>query len=214
MVLDQTNMENTQKTGTTTVALKCKDGVILAADRRATMGHFISNTEAQKVYQIDDMIAATIAGGVGDAQNIMRLIKAEAKLFKMNRKQPMTVKAAATLTSNVLNGNRYYPYMVMSIIAGLDESPRVFSIDPVGGLMEEDYISTGSGSPIAYGVLESEFKKDKTVADNLKIAVKAIKVAQLRDSASGNGVTLTSITKDGFKQYAQSEVDKILNSLN
>ena len=178
-------MEGQNKTGTTTVALKCKDGVILAADRRATMGHFISNKEAQKIYQVDDRIAATIAGGVGDAQNVMRLLRAETKLFKMNRKQPMTIKAAATLMSNVLNGNRYYPYLVMSIIAGIDEVPRVFSIDPVGGLMEEDYLSTGSGSPIAYGVLESDYKKDKMVSDNLKVAAKAIKVAQERDSASG-----------------------------
>jgi proteasome beta subunit len=207
-------MEGQKKTGTTTVALKCKDGVILAADKRATMGHFISNTEAQKVYQLDDKIAATIAGGVGDAQNIMRLIRAESKLYKMNRKQPMTVKAAATLTSNVLNGNRYYPYLVMSIIAGIDSDPRVFSIDPVGGLMEEDYISTGSGSPIAYGVLEGDYKKDKSVADMTKTAVKAIAVAQKRDSASGNGVTLTTITKNGFKQFSEAEVNKILDSFN
>jgi proteasome beta subunit len=207
-------MEGQKKTGTTTVALKCKDGVILAADRRATMGHFISNTEAQKVYQLDDNIAATIAGGVGDAQNIMRLIRAESKLYKMNRKQPMTVKAAATLTSNVLNGNRYYPYLVMSIIAGMDSDPRVFSIDPVGGLMEEDYISTGSGSPIAYGVLEGDYKKDKTVAEMTKTAVKAIAVAQKRDSASGNGVTLTTVTDKGFKQFSKAEVNKILDSFN
>ncbi len=203
--------QNHQKTGTTTVALKCTDGVILAADRRATMGNFISNTDARKVLQIDDNIAATIAGGVGDAQNVMRLLSAEAKLFRMNRKKAMTVKAAATLMSNMLNGNRYYPYLVMSIVGGVDIEPRIFSIDPVGGLMEEDYISTGSGSPIAYGVLESEYTKERPVDEMLKIAAKAIRVAQLRDSASGNGVTLTAITmKDGFKKYSDAEIAKIL----
>jgi proteasome beta subunit len=208
-------METHKKTGTTTLALKCKDGVILAADKRATMGHFISNKDALKVYQIDDKIAATIAGGVGDAQNIMRLLRAEAKLFKMNRNQPMTIKAAATLMSNILNNNRYYPYLVMSIVAGMDEeSSKVFSIDPVGGLMEEDYISTGSGSPIAYGVLESGYKKDKTVKDNLATAAKAIKVAQERDSASGNGVTLATITNEGFKKYGEAELKALIDSLN
>ncbi len=207
-------MENQNKTGTTTVALKCKDGVILAADKRATMGNFISNKEALKIYPVDERIAATIAGGVGDAQNVIRILRAEAKLFKMNRKQPMTVKGAATLMSNILNGNRYFPYLVMSIIAGIDESPRVFSIDPVGGLMEEDYISTGSGSPIAYGVLESDYKKDKSVEENVSIAAKAIKVAQERDSASGNGVTLASVTGKGYKQYTESEVQEILKTLN
>ncbi len=207
-------MENQTKTGTTTVALKCKDGVILAADKRATMGNFISNKEALKIYPVDERIAATIAGGVGDAQNIVRILRAEAKLFRMNRRRPITVKGAATLTSNILNGNRYFPYLVMSIIAGIDKEPRVFSVDPVGGMMEEDSISTGSGSPIAYGVLESEYKKDKTVKDNLPIAVKAVKVAQERDSASGNGITLAAVTTKGFKQYGESEVDKIRDSLN
>lgn len=207
-------MEGQKKTGTTTVALKCRDGVILAADKRATMGHFISNKDALKIYQVDDNIAMTIAGGVGDAQSIVRTLRAESKLFKMNRKHPMTVKGIATLASNILNGNRYYPYLVMSIIAGVDTKPRVFSIDPVGGLMEEDYISTGSGSPIAYGVLESEYSKDKTIKENLQTAAKAIKIAQMRDSASGNGVTLATITKDGFKKFDEAEVNKILESLN
>lgn len=206
-------MDDQKKTGTTTVALKCRDGVILAADKRATMGNFISNKEAEKILQVDDKIAATIAGSVGDAQNIVRLLRAEAQLFKMNRRQPMTVKAAATLLSNVLNNNRYYPYLVMSIIAGMDKGPRVFSIDPVGGLMEEDYISTGSGSPIAYGVLESSFSKDKTVKDNLQIAVRAVKIAQERDSASGNGVALATITSEGFKRYEEADVNKIITSL-
>jgi len=206
-------MESQQKTGTTTVALKCKDGIVLAADRRATMGHFISNKEAEKVYQIDDKIAVTIAGGVGDAQSVVRLLRAEAKLFRMNRKQPMSIKGAATLISNVLNNNRYYPYLVMSIVAGIDEKPRVFSIDPVGGLMEEDYISTGSGSPIAYGVLESQYKKDKLVKDVIPMAVKAVKVAQERDSASGNGVTLATITDEGYKMFDEAEVNKIIASL-
>ncbi len=206
-------MESQQKTGTTTVALKCKDGIVLAADRRATMGHFISNKEAEKIYQIDDKIAITIAGGVGDAQSVVRLLRAEAKLFRMNRKQPMSIKGAATLMSNVLNNNRYYPYLVMSIVAGIDETPRVFSIDPVGGMMEEDYISTGSGSPIAYGVLESQFKKDKLVKDSIPIAAKAVKVAQERDAASGNGVTLATITDEGYKLYDEAEVNKIIASL-
>jgi len=207
-------METQKKTGTTTVALKCKDGVILAADKRATMGSFISNKDALKIYQIDEKIAITIAGGVGDAQNIVRILRAEAKLFRMNRGQPMSVKGAATLTSNILNGNRYYPYLVMSIIAGIDKGSKVFSIDPVGGLMEEDYISTGSGSPVAYGILESEYDKTKTVTENLKTAVKSVKVAQARDSASGNGVTLATITDSGFNQYADSKVKAILDSLN
>ncbi|MBN2517757.1 MAG: archaeal proteasome endopeptidase complex subunit beta [Candidatus Altiarchaeota archaeon] len=206
--------ENHQKTGTTTVALKCKDGVILATDKRATMGSFISNKEVNKIYQIDDRIAATVAGGVGDAQNMMRIIRAESKLYKMNRRETVPVKGVATLLANILNNNRYYPYLVMSIVAGMDKSPRVYSVDPVGGLVEEDYIATGSGSPMAYGLLESEFKKDKAVQENLPVAVKSVKVAMERDSGSGNGINLATITeKEGFRLYGEDEVQRLLSSL-
>jgi proteasome beta subunit len=203
-----------QKTGTTTVALKCKDGVILATDKRATMGNFISNKEINKIYQLDSEIAATIAGGVGDAQSMMRLLRAESKLFRMNRKEKMSVKGVATLLSNILNNNRYYPYLVMSIIGGIDSGPKVYSIDPVGGLTEEDFIATGSGSPIAYGLLEAQFKKNRSVQENIPIALKAVKVALERDSGSGNGINLATITKDGFKQYGDLEVNKLVDSLN
>jgi len=206
--------ENHQKTGTTTVALKCRDGVILATDKRATMGGFISNKEVNKIFQVDERIAATVAGGVGDAQSMMRVIRAESKLYKMNRREDITVKGIATLLSNILNNNRYYPYLVMSIVGGIDSSPNIYSIDPVGGLAGEDYIATGSGSPMAYGLLESEFKKDQPVQENLPIAVKAVKVAMERDSGSGNGINLATITeKEGFRQYEEAEVKKFLESL-
>lgn len=208
-------VENHQKTGTTTVALKCRDGVILATDKRATMGGFISNKEVNKIYQVDDKIAATVAGGVGDAQSMMRVIRAESKLYKMNRREDITVKGIATLLANVLNNNRFYPYLVMSIVGGIDKSPNIYSIDPVGGLMgEEDYIATGSGSPMAYGLLESEFKKDKSVQENLSMAIKAVKVAMERDAGSGNGINLATITdKEDFRQYEEAEVKKLLESL-
>lgn len=203
-----------QKTGTTTVALKCKDGVVLATDKRATMGYFISNKEMNKIVPIDEHIAATIAGGVGDAQNIMRVLRAESQLYKMNRKSKMSVKGAATLLANIMNSNRYYPYMMMSIVAGIDDSPKIYTIDPVGGLTEEDVVATGSGSPIAYGVLESDYKKDKTVDENSKLALRAVKVAIERDSGSGNGINLATITAKGFRQYSDSEIDAILKKLN
>ena len=207
-------VEDHQKTGTTTVALKCRDGVILSTDKRATMGGFISNKDINKIYQIDDKIAATIAGGVGDAQSMMRIIRAESKLYKMNRGEDITVKGVATLLSNILNNNRFYPYLVMSIVGGVDRSPNIYSIDPVGGLAWEDYIATGSGSPMAYGLLESEFKKDKSVQENLNMAVKAVKVAMERDSGSGNGINLATITeKEGFRQYGEAEVKKLVESL-
>lgn len=203
-----------QKTGTTTIALKCKDGVVLATDKRATMGSFISNKEMNKIFPIDEHLAATIAGGVGDAQNIMRLLRAEAHLYRMNRKARMPTKAAATLLANILNNYRYFPYLMMSIVAGVEEAPRIYTVDPVGGLTEEDIVATGSGSPIAYGLLESEYRKEKSIDENIKLALKAVKVAMERDSGSGNGINLAVITSKGFKQYSDSAVEELLKKLN
>jgi len=208
------------KTGTTTVALKCSDGIVLATDKRATMGYFISNKNTNKIFQLDKATAATIAGGVGDAQVVMRYVRAEAILYRMNRGSVMPVKSVATLLSNILNGNRYYPYLVMSIVAGIEKNgnlknkQRIYSIDPVGGLVEEDFVATGSGSPVAYGLLESEYSMKNPVKTNIPIALRAVSVAMERDAGSGNGVNLATITeKHGFVQYKDSDVKKLLAPL-
>ncbi|MCX8198202.1 MAG: archaeal proteasome endopeptidase complex subunit beta [Candidatus Micrarchaeota archaeon] len=197
-------------TGTTTVGLVCSDGIILASDRRATMGYFIANKDIQKIYQIDDHLSMTIAGGVGDAQSLVRLMKAEAALYRFKHGKPMSVMAAATLLSNLLHSYRFYPFYVQLLVGGYVESGEVYSIDAVGGLTSEKYVSTGSGSPIAYGVLEETYKEGGTVKENLRVAARAIAAAMKRDAASGEHVDLVSITKSGFKRYDRTEVEKLL----
>ena len=158
------NMDNFDpKKGTTTVALVGTDGVVMAADMRASMGYLIANKEAEKVNLIDDHMAMTIAGSVGDAQTLIRWMRAETNLYKMNNKKGMSIKSATTLLANILQGNKYYPFMVQLLLGGYDDDgPSVYSIDAIGGVTTEKFTSTGSGSPVAYGVLESQYKTGLT----------------------------------------------------
>ncbi len=201
-----------RKTGTTTVGMVCKDGVVLASDRRATMGYLIASKDIDKIYQISDNIAMTIAGSVGDAQTLVRWMQAELRLYEIKHEKPITVEAAATLLATILTQYKFYPFWVQLIVGGVDERPRVFSIDMLGGITEEKVTSTGSGSPIAFGVLEEYYKEEKDIDSNLVIAAKAVSAAMKRDAASGERVDLVTITKNGFRRYDKEEIKKILNS--
>ena len=196
------------KTGTTTVGIICKDGVVLGAEKKATIGFTIDSKVSRKIYQLDEHIGMTIAGSVGDAMAIVRLMKAQLKLYKLER-GPITIKAAAALLQNILQCHKFYPYMNMFILGGFDDiGPQIWSLDPVGGGSTLDkFYATGSGSPFAYGVLESEFKENITTAEGVPLAIKAIKVAIERDIGSGGkGFTIAVITKEGYKELTEAEI--------
>ena len=199
------------KKGTTTVGIIAKDAVVIAAEQKSTMGYMIDSKVAQKIYQLDDHIGMTIAGSVGDAVAMFRLLRAQLKLYKLER-GPITVKAAATLLSNILQGNKYYPYMNQFILAGFDSEAHVYSFDPLGGYdVNDKYYSTGSGSPFAYGALENGFKENMTVDEAVALAVTAIKTAIERDIASGGkGIQVAVIDKNGFKEMTQQDLKKYL----
>jgi proteasome beta subunit len=198
--------------GTTTVGLVCSDGIILAADKRATMGYFIANREVDKIFQIDDTLGVTVAGGVGDAQSLVRYLKFEAQLYKMNYGKSMSVSAATTLLSNILSQYKFVPFLVQILVGGFDDKPRIFNLDPVGGVTEEKFVSTGSGSPVAYGLMEDTFKEDKPIKDNLKIALRALAVAMKRDAGTGDTIDLVTITPDEFKRYDKETLKKLLET--
>ena len=206
------------KTGTTTVGIICKDGVVLAAEKKATMGYLVASKEDVKIAEIMPDIAITQAGMVGDIQALIRYLSAEARLFELRNKKRITVKAAATLLSNILYGGRwsFFPYMVQMILAGYDDNgPSLFILHPDGSRLEDKkFFATGSGSPMAFGVLETLFKEGLSVDECKRIAIRAVKAAVERDIASGGiGIDLATITKDGFKMLNKSEVEKILENL-
>lgn len=207
------DMEGKIYKGTTTVGLVCKDGVVLATEKRATMGNLIASRTAKKIYQVADKIAMTTAGSVGDAQFLARIIRIEASLYEIKRERKPTVRAIATLTSNLLNSYRYYPYLVQLLIGGVDEEgAKVFSIDPIGGAIEEkEIVATGSGSLTAYGVLEDRFTPETTTSEAVELAVRAIMSAMKRDSASGDGIDVVRITEREFHQLESKEIEKIIS---
>jgi proteasome beta subunit len=200
------------QTGTTTVGLVCKDGIVLASDRRATMGYLIASKDIDKIYSISDNLAMTIAGGVGDAQTLIRWMNSEVKLYELKYEKQMTVEAAAVLLSNILVQYKYYPFYVQLLLGGVDERPRLFSIDMLGGITEEKMTSTGSGSPVAYGVMEELYVEDRDIEANLAVAAKSVSAAMRRDAATGERVDLVTVTKAGFKRYDKEDVKKILHS--
>jgi len=204
-----------RKTGTTTVGLVCKDGVVLAAEKKSTLGYLVASKESKKIFPIEEHIAITIAGASGDAQALIRYMKAECKLFNIQKQRKIPVKSAATLLANILQSGRwtFLPYMVQLIIAGFDGSgPSIYSLDAIGSSEEErKFFSTGSGSPIALGVLENSYKDGLSIEEGAKLAVAAIKAAIERDIASGGkGINVAVITKDGFRFLEKEKIGNIL----
>jgi proteasome beta subunit len=190
--------------------------VVLASERRATMGHFIASKDAKKVYQVDDLIAMTTAGSVGDAQRLVKWMQVESKLYKMRREEPMTVKGIVSMLANILSGSRYYPFMVQLIIGGVDKNgPSIYSLDAIGGVIDEKKaVASGSGSPIAYGVLEDRFVDNMSVDDGVELAIRALHNAMKRDSASGNDISVVKITDGKYIQVEESEIERIRNTLS
>lgn len=202
--------------GTTTVGVVCKDGIALATDRRATAGYFVASKRAHKIFTLDKHIAATIAGRVADAQTIMDYAKAEVSLYKLQEGVPIRIHSAARMVANILFSARYFPYLLQSIVAGVDElGPKMFNLDPIGSLTEETYLSTGSGSPIAYGILENNYKEGIPLNKGLPLAVAAVWAAIARDVATGNGVNAVTISpEEGVRELTEEEITKIPQKLS
>lgn len=207
-------MENVMK-GTTTMGLVCKDGVVLASEKRATMGYFVASKTAKKIYQINGTVGMTTAGIVGDAQSLVRLISVEARLYQIKREEPMTVRAMSTLLSNILSSQRFFPYIVQLLMGGVDRNgPHIFSVDPFGGYTEEKEIAaTGSGAPIAYGVLEDRYSKELMPDKAAELAIQAMHSAMKRDTASGEEMEVVVITKDKYEELSEEKVKEIKSSL-
>ena len=199
--------------GTTTVGAISKEGVILASDTRVTMGSLIVHKKGKKVYKIDDHLAMTISGVVADAQKTVATLKANARMYRLQRRIAMPVSAAARLVANLFFSHRLFPFMAQIIIGGIDSSgPHLFSIDPFGSITEEKYVATGSGSPIAYGILEERFEEDLSLEEALPIVGQALRSAMKRDVATGDSLDIVVIDKNGYRELSIEEKSKILEA--
>ncbi len=211
--LEENKMKDLIKKGTTTVGIVCKDGVILAADQRVSMGN-LNVHKITKIEKITDNVAITMAGSVGDNQLIIKYLRSQMELWTIRRGKKPSSKACATLLANILAGGKgYFPFYVQMLLAGYDEDNKghLFSLGPDGSLIEDNWISTGSGSVFAYGILD-EYLKDKmlTTKEAIHIAVKAINAAIRRDLYTGEGITVFVIDKKGVNKLSKTEIEKNL----
>ncbi len=191
--------------GTTTVGLRVKDGVVLAADKRASQGYYIAHKRVKKIVAIDDRLAMTTAGLVADAQILASHLSMVAKRYKLEYGIPMSVKALASYLALILNSSKYFPYEVQLLLGGYDIEPHLYAFTWFGDYFEEKYTVTGSGSQVAVGVLESKYREDLSVDDAVNIAVKAVRSAIRRDVFTGEAIDVAVITEKGIKTSSFSK---------
>ncbi|MFW5990908.1 MAG: proteasome subunit beta [Nanoarchaeota archaeon] len=203
--------ENIMK-GTTTVGIRCEDGVILAADKRVTTGHLIAG-QLQKIFEITDNMAITTAGGVSDNQLLTKLIKAELKLKEVRTNKKTSVKEAANLLSQLVYNNirkmSMIPGITHLLLGGSDSTGNhLYEVYPDGSLNEyEKFVASGSGSTMVYGVLETLYKEDMSGDECVDLALKALSAALKRDSASGDGFVVVKITPEGIERVADKDLE-------
>ena len=197
------------KTGTTTVGIGTAEGVVIATDRRASLGgRFVSNKDVQKIEQIHPTAALTLVGSVGGAQSFVRSLRAEASLYETRRGEPMGIPALATLAGNVARGGPFRA--IHPILGGVDaDGSHVYTIDPGGGVVADDYTVTGSGTQVATGVLETDYAPDLDIETATALSARAVEAATERDTATGNGVSLATITDEGVLIRGHKEFDAV-----
>ena len=190
------------KTGTTTVGIRTKDAVILAADRRASAGYYVAHKYVRKVVYIDDRIAMTTAGSVADLQFLYNYLK---EIYHYNKltNRPYSIKALASYLGLLLSVNKYFPYEVQILLGGVDDNgPSLYYLDLLGSMTEEKmYIATGSGSPEAIGVLADGYREDMSPDEAVDLAKRAIFSSIKWDSFTGTSVIVTKITAKGHEEY-------------
>ncbi len=203
-----TEQKNNQRlmSHTTTVAVKVDGGIILGTESQATMGYLVASDTAPKILQVTDHIAVTISGSVADAQQLINNIRAIAKLEALEKGRELSVKAISRLTSSILFRNRMYPLITMLIVGGVDdEGGHIYMLDPLGSMLEEEeFTATGSGSVVAYGVLEDEFRENMSIKEGKQLVMRAVNAARKRDIASGGLIQIAIVNSEGVEITRES----------
>jgi proteasome beta subunit len=197
-------------TGTTTVGIAVEDGAVVATDKRASLGgRFVASKDVTKVEQVHPTGVLTLVGSVGGAQSFLRTLRAEVNLDEARTGEPMSLHALATYAGSLARGG---PFRAINpILAGVDdEGSHVYSIDPAGGVMEDDYTVTGSGMQLAHGALEGGYEADLSLADASSLAARAVTAATERDTGSGNGMTVAVVDSEGVEIEAYDEATELV----
>jgi proteasome beta subunit len=187
--------------GATVVGLVCSDGVVLAAEKRVSWGRMVMSRAGKKVFRVTPNMGLAFAGLVSDMQAMTREATAYANLFRLENNRPIAVKAMAKLISNMLFQRRLMPLLMETLVGGVDgEGPALYSMDPVGSLIPDKFITAGSGAPIAMGLLEAQYSEEMDLEAGGELALNAIRSAVARDVASGDGVDMLLIRAEGIEE--------------
>lgn len=188
-------------TGATVVGIKCSDGVVVATDSLITWGTHILSEKGVKAFKLTDTIVLASAGLTSDYQMLVNRLQAQIKLYELNQKKDITVKALSKMIANTLYSRRMAPLYVQTVVVGVDANgPQLFTLDMGGSLMPDEFTAAGSGTATAYGVLEDGFKPDLTVKEAEVIAINAVKAGIARDAQSGGDVRVMSVTESGVTE--------------
>lgn len=187
--------------GAAGVVIKCKDGVVLGNDRRATWGYTVTNKNTKKVFKITEHIGMAAYGLIGDFQILVRILRAQANLYLLDAGERISTRSMGKMVSNYLFSRKMAPLYTNLVVAGVDkDGPKLYSLDALGSLMPEDFAAVGTGMLLSIGILEAEYKPDMTIAAGEKLVEKTIRNAITRDVMSGNGIDILTISKAGAKE--------------
>ncbi len=181
----------------TTVGVRVEEGVVLAAEKRVAYGYYLMSKSGKKVYKILDRVGIASAGFIADMQTLARILEAEMRIYELDAGQPPTVWSAAKLLSYILYERRLFPYYAEVVVGGYDETgAHLYSLDPIGAVLEEDYVAAGTGAQLAVSILEANYRSGISIQDAERLALSALEAAMKRDAVSGDGVDMLVITKD------------------
>lgn len=186
--------------GATAIGLTYQDGIVLAAEKRISYGNFVVNKNTKKIFSITDQVASACAGMVADMQVLTRQVGALAKIRKLETRREMATNSVAKLMSVIMFERRYFPLLTQVIVGGVHDVPEIYTLDPLGSLLPDNYAAVGTGAELALGLIDSEYKKNMSEDASKKLAIKAIKSSIQRDSASGDGIDILTITKKGIAE--------------
>jgi len=190
--------------GATAVGITFNEGVVFASERRIAYGNFVVSKTTKKTFMITPHVGAACAGLVADMQILSLQIAALAKIRRMEIKRDVPPNTVAKMMSNMMYERRFFPLLTQVIVGGLVDKPTIYTLDPLGSVLPDDYAAVGTGAEMALGVLDPQYKKDLTEAQAVDLAVKSIRAASMRDSASGDNIDVLVINKDGAKETTKN----------
>ena len=186
--------------GATVVGISYNNGVILAAEKRVSFGNFVVNKSIKKTFPVTDHVGAACAGMVADMQVLVRQVEALAKIRKLETRREMPPNSVAKLMSVIMFERRYFPLLTQVIVGGINSKPEIYTLDPLGSVLPDEYAAVGTGAEMALGIMDAEFKPNMTEEKAKELAIRAIKSAIQRDSSSGDGIDVLVVSKTGHRE--------------